>query len=330
VPIHQADWRRGIIESNPDSGWIRTDVLLASEDIKKYGEVFDQYPQDPNHIDPATASHVASTGVNSFLPDGYVQELIKNKPSWWIDRYIKGSFSYAEGLVYPLAIDRVVDPYEVPKDWKRIVAHDYGLADNATFIFGAIDQERSKLVIYKEVVTNNRNIEQLAKLYYNNTKDIPEGGLYCSPIIDPKSGSQRDYNKKSLTDHYLEYNIYFKPGHISVDARVYRTNTYIETNSIEIFNTCPNLIQELKDYKFPEKSLTKSRRSQDKPEDKNNHCINALEWIVMELPSRPGKIATGQTYSDGRSLEDEAMNQHVAPWQLQDPYESQDFEAPGF
>jgi phage terminase large subunit len=330
LPVYEADWRKGIIESNPDSGWIRTDVLLASDTISKYGEVFDQYPQDPDHIDPNTSTHVASTGVNGHLPEGYIQELCKNKPSWWVDRYIKGSFSYAEGLVYPLAIDRVVEPYKIPKNWKRIVAHDYGLSDNATFIFGAIDQERSKLVIYKEVVTNNRNIEQLAKLYHKNTMEVPEGGMYCSPIIDPKSGTKRDYNKTTLIDHYLDYNIYFEPGHVNIDARVYRLNTYIETNSIEIFTTCPHLIQELKNYKFPEKSLTKTRKSQDKPEDKNNHCINALEWITMKLPSRPGKIATGMIYESGQEVK-EARNQHMAPWELDSIEEFyEDFSAPTF
>jgi phage terminase large subunit len=331
IPIRSADWRKGIIESNPDSGWIRTDVLLASDTISKYGEVFDQYPQDPDHIDPSTATHVSSTGVNDFLPEGYIQELCKNKPSWWVDRYIKGSFSYAEGLVYPLAIDRVVEPYEIPKNWKRIVAHDYGLSDNATFLFGAIDQERSKLVIYKEAVTNNRNIEKLAKLYHTNTRDIPEGGLYCSPIIDPKSGRKRDYNKKTLLDHYLDYNINFEPGHINLDARIYRLNTYIETNALEIFNTCTNLIEELKNYKFPEKSLTASRHNQDKPIDKDNHCINPLEWIVMELPSRPGKIATGRIYdSQGKSVEDEVMSKHLAPWEYDNQYVDEGFGAPTF
>ena len=312
-----ADWRKGIVESNPDSGWIRTDVLLASDDIQKHGQIFDEYYQAPEAIDPNTASHVASTDVNKHLPKNFIAELVKNKPGWWVKRYIHSSFSYSEGLVYPLATDRVVPAYEIPRDWKRIVAFDYGLSDNAVFIFAAIDEVKGKVVIYKEVVTNNRNIEQLAKLYFENSKDIPAGLLWCPPIIDPRSSTQRDYNKKTLNSHFLDYGIYFKPGHVNLDARIYRLNTYIELNRIEIMDTCPNLIKEFENYKFPDKSLTKNNRNPDKPVDKDNHAINPVEWIVMELPHNPSELLLGAFNNRGQQLQvpEEDMKPLPAPWE---------------
>lgn len=45
IPIPAHDWRRGIIESNPDAGWIRDDVLLVSDEIYKHGEIHDFYSQ---------------------------------------------------------------------------------------------------------------------------------------------------------------------------------------------------------------------------------------------------------------------------------------------
>lgn len=30
VPVYEYDWRRGIVESNPSAGWIKTDVLNVS------------------------------------------------------------------------------------------------------------------------------------------------------------------------------------------------------------------------------------------------------------------------------------------------------------
>jgi hypothetical protein len=170
------------------------------------------------------------------------------------------------------------------------------------YLLGAIDERRGKLVIYREARTNNRNIEELAKLYYENTSDIPQGGLYCSPILDPKSGAKRDYNKKSLFDHFLDHGIAFQPGHVNIDARVYRTNTYFESGRIEIMDCCAGLIAELRDYKFPAKSLTASVRAQDKPIDKNNHGINPLEWMCMALPADPKKLYYGAYDAYGRDL----------------------------
>jgi hypothetical protein len=111
VPIVDKDWRRGIIESNPDSGWIRTDVLLSSDTITKHGHVLDEYKVLDAMRDKSIATHVASTDVNAFLPPTFIDELCKNKPNWWINRYVFSSFSYSEGLVYPNAMACVVPVY---------------------------------------------------------------------------------------------------------------------------------------------------------------------------------------------------------------------------
>ena len=182
----------------------------------------------------------------SKSPPGFIKENIKNKPPWWIARFIKGSFAYSEGLVYPNAMKSVIPAFTIPREWKRLVAFDYGLTDAADYLCAAIDEIHGELHIYKEARTSNRNIEELAKLYYEVTSDIPSGGLLGQPIIDPKSGPKRDYNKKTLGDHFLDFGISFKPGFINIDARVFRLNTYIESNKLKIHDCCLYLIEELK------------------------------------------------------------------------------------
>lgn len=84
IPEVQADWREGIIESNPDSGWIRTEVLLASDIIHKHGNVLDSYNVLEQEQDIYTSSHVAATDVNQFLPENFIREVSKNKPAWYL------------------------------------------------------------------------------------------------------------------------------------------------------------------------------------------------------------------------------------------------------
>ena len=219
--------------------------------------------------------------------------LLKNKPAWWVARYVYGSFSYAEGLVYPSAMRYVCDSFDVPRHWRRIIAYDYGLADNSVFLFGAVDESSSLLYIYKEIVTNNKSVAELAEMYHEGAKDIPSGGMICPPIIDPKSAPKRDYDKKSLADHFMDYGIAFKPGYINLDARIYRLNTYLECGKLRIMNNCECLIRELRDYKFKARANDMINGRDDKPEDKNNHAINPLEWIVMELPANPNNLIAG-------------------------------------
>lgn len=319
IPVIEHNWQSGIIESNPSAGWIKNDILTASDIIYKHGEIVDEYEIDPDRSDPAISTHVTSTSANEFLPDNFIANNVKNKPLWWVNRYIYGSFLYAEGKVYPKSNTAVIDDFEIPTNWRRIVAFDYGLADDAVFIAGAVDIDKGILYIYDECRSNDNNIETLSKLFFEFTKDIPVGGWICPPIIDPKSGPKRDYDKKSLSDHFLDYGISFIPGFINVDARIFRLNTYFESNKIKIMRKCKGLIHELDEYKFKaDESLASGYTG--KPVDKDNHGINALEWITMELPANPADLLYGVYGKDGLDLTAEKKKEATATanWALAD------------
>lgn len=319
IPLIEANWQKGIIESNPSAGWIKNDVLRVSSDIYKHGDIVDEYAVDPDLADPAISTHVTSTSANEFLPDNFIENNVKNKPMWWVNRYIYGSFLYAEGKVYPRSNECVIDDYEIPKHWRRIVSFDYGLSDDAVYIAGAVDEVKGELIIYDESRSNDNNIETLSKLFYEFTADIPVGGWICPPIIDPKSGPKRDYDKKSLSDHFLDYGISFIPGFVNVDARIFRLNTYIESGKLKIMRKCKRLIEEMDNYKFkPDESLMSGYTG--KPVDKDNHGINALEWITMELPADPKNLLYGVYNKAGVDISKEkAENERKqAFWALAD------------
>lgn len=318
VPLLMADWRRGIIESNPGAGWIRENVLYNASEIHTHGEIVDKYSVPDNQKDPSISVHVASTDVNKYLPPTFVAELTKNRPMWWIKRYIYSSFSYAEGLVYPNASNCVVEPYEIQKHWLRLAAFDYGLSDDSVFLWLAVDQERGKVIIYKEARTKNRDVAALAQVFKNNSSDIPLGGWLGPPLIDPKSGGKRDFNKRTLIDLMSEQGIYFKPGHVNRDARVFRLNTYIEQGVLEIFNTCEGLVKEIKNLKFKEMVGSDGQRS-NKPEDKDDHGVCALEWLAMELPAEPTNLVRGVYDKFGRNVTNLVAEQrNHLPYALQD------------
>lgn len=321
VPVIDHIWTKGIIESNPSAGWIKNEVLLVSDEIHKHGEIVDEYDVDPDVADPAISTHVTSTSANEFLPDNFIEQNVKNKPMWWVNRYIYGSFLYAEGKVYPRSNACIVDDFDIPKHWRRIVAFDYGLSDDAVFIAGAVDLEHGILYIYDESRSNDNNIETLSSIFFEFTKDIPVGGWICPPIIDPKSGPKRDYEKKSLSDHFLDYGISFIPGYVNVDARIFRLNTYFESGKLKIMRKCKGLIRELDNYKFKaDESLNSGYTG--KPVDKDNHGINALEWITMELPADPKNLLYGVYGKDGVDLtpkeEEEKKEIQLLNWALSD------------
>lgn len=317
VPVILNEWTQGIVESNPDVGWIRSDVVLVADEIQKHGAVMDEYAIDQTKRDPDIGVHITATSANAFLPKGWLEMVIRNKPSWWIQRYIYGSFVYSEGLVYPNAMKAVVPSFPVPPNWPRIAGHDYGLADKAAMVFLAIDEMDGVVYAYRERGTSNRDLSELAAIFRAATEDIPIGGWWTTPFLDPKSGAKRDYNKKSLIELYSEEGIIFQPGYISVDPRILRMNTYINTGKLKIMDCCTELIEELRDYKFPNRTLNDPRVA-NKPVDKNNHYINATEWPIMALPADPKQLrgAVYDRFAGSLAVQEERKRNQC--WQLTD------------
>ena len=306
VPVIDKDWRRGIIESNPSAGWIKTDVLNCSDQIYKHGDIHDVYTLIPEEQDAMLSTHVTATTANAYLPADFIAMQAKNKAAWWIERYIYGSFLYADGLVYPSATRYFCKSFDIPRTWRRICAFDYGLADDSCFLFAAVDVMNNILYFYKEVYCNNRSVEELSKLFKEAAKDVPLGGWICSPIIDPKSGPRRDYDKKTLADNFLEYGISFIPGQVNREARVFRLNTYLESGRVRIMaDTCPNFAAQIREMKFEQDSNSTTRPWKNNPEDKNDHAVVCAEWIVMELPKDPAKLLFGVYGKDGNIIIEE-------------------------
>ena len=117
------------------------------------------------------------------------------------------------------------------------------------------------------------------------------------------------------------------PGAVNVDARIFRLNTYMESGKLVIFNSCKRLKEELTEYKFIAKPGMMNGWS-NKPEDKNNHGINALEWITMELPSNPKNLIYGIYNKKGNDITKQQTaqktdEQKMLDWMFQDNTEEE-------
>lgn len=285
VPILAADWRGGTLETNPDAGWIRSEVLLRSGTVHFFGDSYEEYLYQRD-IDKYQATYIIPTDQNPHLPPDFEKEQSVGKPEWWVKRYFRGSFDYSEGLVYPSARKSIIRGFAIPKTWKRLIAMDYGVSDNTHFVFLAIDPKEKIAYLYDELVMNNSSIKALADAYKIKLKDIPSGAYFTTPVMDGRSiNKRRDGDLKTVGDLFLEEDIIFDPAQMSMDARIFQLNNLFENGKLKIFDNNIHIIKEITEHKFIEKDLDKPNRNTDKPQDVRNHGVNALEFAVMELPS---------------------------------------------
>lgn len=299
----------GMVESNPDSGWIRDEMLFRADAIHYHGTSKKKY--DPSGDDPQISVHISSTDCNNYLPVGYIEGLASGKPTWWIERYLYGSFEFANGLCCPKFRDCIVPSFTIPDTWLRLIAYDPGIVDPSAFVCAAIDMQKGIVYVYRDIQKVDYSVKQLATVYWTEVAfDISHGQLYCPPIMDPKMFGRRMITDKNTLDAmWAEYGVYFQPGHVKVIDRIWRLNTYIESGKLKIMDCCTNLIRELGDYKWQKQQLGKTTR--EAPVDKNNHSIDALQWICMKLPENPGNLLMGAYDGLGNDLAAEAAQSHL-------------------
>jgi hypothetical protein len=274
-----------IICTNPDINWVKH-TFVDNEARKD--------PKHPEHAEynPFIHCFIWPTYLNKFLPDNFEEMISANKPEWWKERFLKGSFSHSSGMVYPNAAKTFTTSQEygeIGKDWERVISMDWGSRNPTAVLFGAIDQKNGELIIYQEYYVPNRLLPEHAKHLKPMIDEIPVG-LIRGMVADPSIRNKNDVvNGKSVQGLFQEYGMFFREGNNNMEAGLLRVNSYIERGKLKIFtDKCPNLTKEIIGYKFPELSLDESDKNLDeKPIKARDHAVDSLRYLCMFLPENP-------------------------------------------
>jgi len=225
---------------------------------------------------------------NPFLPDEYVENLKKTTPQgMWYDRRIKGLWVAAEGLVYENWNPNVhiVEPFDIPHDWKRVRGIDWGYTNPFVCLWGAIDND-GRLYVYDEYYVSQVLIKYHA-VRINQTE-----GKYSWTAADhdaQDNAELREYGIKTIPAKKDVLVGIQKVAERLVVQEDNRPRLYISRN-------CENTIREFGMYKWQEKKEGKPMK--EEPEKLNDHCMDALRYMVMELDGhayiRPSKISAGR------------------------------------
>lgn len=273
----------GILSTNPDMGWVKTDFLLKSAKIHNATEKYFIPEEDKN---PNFSTHIAPTHLNVHLPKNFYDDTAKGRPAWWVARYLDGSFSHSEGQVFPMFQQHIVDPFPIPKNWERVGGADFGIVDPTVMLLGAINPDDGVMYIYDEYYQNHHAVPHHAKEMNLKLEDIPHGALRFL-VADPSGKRRNMTDHSSLYDHYAEYGIYFKDGNNRIESGISKVYTWLMLGKLKVFSTCRNTVREHLNYKYKPIELDAKKNPDEKPIDKDNHTCDALRYIISELPDDP-------------------------------------------
>ena len=278
----------GVICSNPDVGWIRTEILFKS------GEIFSEqkYPRKEEDCNPYMSTHIHNSFKNKYLDADFQERMSRGKPQWWIKRYIYGSFDYAEGLVYPTMTENIVDPFPIPGNWKRMFGVDFGLRDPTVMVGIAIDPISGIIYVYDEHYENEKPVNYHAGRMKMILNRVPQGMINGQLIADPAGKQMKGDGTRSYFSHYAEYGLWFKGGNNAITSGIMKIYTYLSLGKLKIMSNCINVITEAREYKYESEELDSDKNRGEKPKDAHNHAMDALRYIIAELPDDPDKIIT--------------------------------------
>ena len=277
----------GVICSNPSQGFIRdllftADYIVGSESIAKTVEMYEKRVTNRN---PDLAAFLSSSRDNPYLPPGFVQSVINSLTPEQARLYVDCIIEYAEGAVYPKILSYTCEPFEIPANWERFVAHDPGINDPAAILLGARDPESKKIYFYREYYERDKVLSQVASAFKGMIADIPQGCLHM-PLIDPSSDKRSKTTGRTYKQQLqIEHGVVTKNAVNNIEDGIQRVKNMMHDGLLIFFNNLTQTLREGCEYRYPtQEERNKNKNLGDKPLDKDNHLMDCLRYICQELP----------------------------------------------
>ena len=205
------------------------------------------------------------------------------------DRYIRGLWVLAEGLIYPMFGDEcTVDaPPESAGKAEYYVSCDYGTLNPFAALLWRWDGKTATLMREYYYSGRERQQSKTDEEYYQDVArwigDVP----IRSFIVDPSAASFIETlrrHKKFLVRHAKNDVL---PG-------IMTTSRYLQDGTIKVCKACKNTIKEFGLYRWDEES------NEDRPIKENDHAMDAVRYFAYTvLREKVGKKAYTPLWTRG-------------------------------
>jgi hypothetical protein len=216
-----------------------------------------------------------------LMQDGTYEAMLLSLPEVQRKRLLEGDWTVAEGAAFSEFSQQmhVVDPVEMPYNWIRIRACDYGFSSPSCVLWGAVDWDGC-IWIYRELYQTKLTAENLADTILALESNDPD--MYLS-VLD-KSCWNRTGTGRSIAMTMIEKGLRWIPSNSDRMQGKQEIHKRLQLDDaaqprIRILSTCTNLIRTLPSLPM---SKTNSEDVDTKAED---HAYDALRYMLMTQQS---------------------------------------------
>lgn len=222
---------------------------------------------------------------NPYLAeDGMYEANLLSMPEHLRRQLLEGDWDINEGAAFPEfnRRDHVVDPYDIPSNWTRFRAADYGYGSYTGVLWFAVSPAE-QLVVYRELYVSKVIATDLADMIL----EAEEGEKIRYGVLDSSLWHNRGDTGPSLAEQMILKGCRWRPSDRSRGSRVAGKNEihrrlqideFTEEPRLVFFNTCTNIISQL-----PSLPLDKNN-PEDVDTKAEDHLYDALRYGVMTRP----------------------------------------------
>ena len=225
---------------------------------------------------------------NPYLSDdGLYEANLLSLPEHQRRQLLEGDWDINEGAAFP-EFNRqkhVIDPYDIPSNWTRFRACDYGYGSHTGVLWFTVVPGSEQLVVYRELYVTKVTATDLADMILDIENESNEKIRYG--VLDSSLWHNRGDTGPSLAEQMIMKGCRWRPSDRSKGSRVAGKNElhrrlqideFTEEPRLVFFNTCTDTISQI-----PSLPLDKNN-PEDVDTHAEDHLYDALRYGVMTRP----------------------------------------------
>ncbi|WP_347243067.1 terminase family protein [Thermogutta sp.] len=226
-------------------GWLKVEVY----DRWKAGDKDYEVVQFPSVLNPA-------------YPREEFERARQTLPGWKFKMFYLGQFTRPQGLVYQDfdPAEHIVEPFEIPKDWRRVAGIDLGYNNPTAVVWLAFSND-DVAYAYREYYQRNRLPGEIAR-------EVAEAEAVDAAYCDPSSPEAIEELRRAGVPAMPAENA-VKPGIESVISR-------LRSRRLFVFRGLYNLLDEIENYRWKEQN----EQLKDEPVKEYDHAVDALRYAI--------------------------------------------------
>lgn len=204
-------------------------------------------------------------------------------------RLLNGTWAAQEGLVYEEfdAAIHLIDPFPIPKEWRRIRSIDFGFTNPFVCQWFAIDPD-DRYYLYREIYKSRRLVEDHAR----QINELSTGESYEATVSDHDAEDRATLDRRGIRTTTANKSV--TPGIEAVASRLRKTgdgkprlflmrDCLVEKDhELAATNAPYSTQQEFDGYSYAKR--TDGKENKEEPVKLNDHGMDALRYACMYRP----------------------------------------------